>query len=194
MAACSTRARRFADDSSGLNDSEQKSQRSQRNSARKVTQGADDGKKRCAGSKSKKGAKGGGKKIEDGVSNRIGEGVVEGVDERVGEGIDGGLDEGIDGLQSRKAGKSRGAKGMEVLSGMESEAEMGRQEEEASEEVIKCLCACRVEKGEMVCCDVCKSWSHLKCIGMKEGVKVIEGKEFVCYFCLSACLLALQRR
>ena len=96
-------------------------------------------------------------------------------------------------MGSRKAGKSGGAKGMEVLSGMESEAEMCRQKEEASEEVIKCLCACRVEKGEMVCCDVCKSWSHLKCIGMKEGVKVIEGKEFVCYFCLSACLLALQR-
>ena len=187
MAACNTRARRFADDSSGLNDSVQKAQRSQRKSARKVIQEADDGKKRCAGSKSKKGVKGGGKKIEDGVSDRIGEGVVNGVDERVGEGIDGGLDEGIDGPQSRKAGKSGGAKGMEVLSGMESEGE------EASEEVIKCLCACRVEKGEMVCCDVCKSWSHLKCIGMKEGVKVIEGKEFVCYFCLSACLLALQR-
>ena len=59
MAACSTRARRFSDDSSGLNDSEQKSQRSQRKSTRKVTQEADDGKKRCAGSKSKKG---GGKK------------------------------------------------------------------------------------------------------------------------------------
>ena len=193
MAACSTRARRFADDSSGLNDSVQKAQRSQRKSARKVTQEADDGKKRCAGSKSKKGVKGGGKKIEDGVSDGIGEGVVNGVDERVGEGIDGGLDEGIDGPQSRKAGESGGAKGVEVLSGMESEAEMCGQKEEASEEVIKCLCACRVEKGEMVCCDVCKSWSHLKCIGMKEGVKVIEGKEFVCYFCLSACLLALQR-
>ena len=63
MAACITRARRFADDSSGLNDSVQKAQRSQRKSARKVTQEADDGKKRCAGSKSKKGVKGGGKKI-----------------------------------------------------------------------------------------------------------------------------------
>ena len=162
-----------------------------------MTHEADDGKKRCAGSKSKKGVKGGGKKIEDGVGDRINEEVVEGidggVDERVGEGINGGLNEGIDVSQSRKGGKSGGAKGMEVLSGIEIEVEMSRQKEEASEEVIKCLCACRVEKGEIVCCDVCKSWSHLRCIGMKEGVEVMEGKRFMSYFCLSACLLALQR-
>ena len=87
------RAQRFSNDSSGLNDSEQKSQRSQSKLTQKVTQEADDGKRRCAGSKSKKGVKDGDKKIEDGVVDRIGEGVVEGidggVDERVGEGIDG---------------------------------------------------------------------------------------------------------
>ena len=31
------------------------------------------------------------------------------------------------------------------------------------------------------------------CLGMKEGVGVMEGKEFVCHFCMSACLLTLQR-
>ena len=87
MTACSTRARRFSDDSCGLNDLEQKSQRSQRKLTRKVTQEADDGRKRCTGSKSKKGAKGGGKKIEDGVGDRIGDGLV--------EGIDGGVDETV---------------------------------------------------------------------------------------------------
>ena len=40
---------------------------------------------------------------------------------------------------------------------------------------------------------VCEGWSHLSCIDLKEGVGVMEGKEFVCYFCISACLLALQR-
>ena len=45
----------------------------------------------------------------------------------------------------------------------------------------------------MVCCNVCKSWSQLRCIGMKEGVEVMEGKEFMCYFCLSACLLTSQK-
>ena len=59
MAAYSTRARRFSDDSSGLNDAEQKSQRSQRKLTWKVTQEADDGKKKCAGLKSK-GVKDGG--------------------------------------------------------------------------------------------------------------------------------------
>ena len=28
---------------------------------------------------------------------------------------------------------------------------------------------------------------------MKEGVGVMEGKEFVCHFCLLACLVALQK-
>ena len=56
----------------------------------------------------------------------------------------------------------------------------------------RCLCACRVKKREMVCCDMCEGWSHLSCIGMKEGV-VMEGKEFACHLCMSACFLALQR-
>ena len=181
MAACSTRAQRFSDDSSGLIDSEQKSHRSQCESTRKLTQEADDGKKRCAGSKSKKGAKGGGKKIDDGVGDRIDEGVVEGIDggvnERVGEEIDGGLGEGI--------GEGLGG-GIDCGVG----EGVGRLE---SAEAITCLCDCKVEKGEMVCCDVCESWSHLRCMGMKEGVGLMEGKVFVCHFCLSACLLALQK-
>ena len=69
----------------------------------------------------------------------------------------------------------------------------GRRWEESGDEAIRCLCACREEKGEMVCCDMCEGWSHLSCIGVKEGVGVMEGKEFVCYFCMSACLLALRR-
>ena len=59
MAACNTRARRFSNDLSALNDSKQKSQRSQCKLTRKVTQEDYDGKKRCAGSKRKKSVKGG---------------------------------------------------------------------------------------------------------------------------------------
>ena len=45
----------------------------------------------------------------------------------------------------------------------------------------------------MVCCDVCEGWSHLRCMGMKEGVGLMEGKVFVCHFiCLSKCLVSLR--
>lgn len=65
--------------------------------------------------------------------------------------------------------------------------------EETGDEAIRCPCACMVDKGEIGCCDVCEGWSHLMCIGMKEGVGAKEGKEFVCLFFVSACLLALQK-
>ena len=44
----------------------------------------------------------------------------------------------------------------------------------------------------MVCCDVCEGWSHLRCMGMKEGVGLMDGKVFVCHFCLSKCLVSLR--
>ena len=37
----------------------------------------------------------------------------------------------------------------------------------------------------MVQCEVCTGWFHLKCLRMKEGVGVLDGKAFVCCFCLS---------
>ena len=83
-------------------------------------------------------------KIEDGVGDRIGwvvEGINAGIDERVGEGIDGGLGEGI---------------GDRLGGGIDGEG-VGRSE---SAEAITCFCDCKVEKGEMVCCDVCNSWSE----------------------------------
>ena len=58
---------------------------------------------------------------------------------------------------------------------------------------VRCLCARSVERGDMVCCDVCGSWSHLSCIGVKSGVSLMEGKDFVCFFCISTCLLALRK-
>ena len=58
---------------------------------------------------------------------------------------------------------------------------------------VRCLCARSVERGDMVCCDVCGSWSHLSCIGVKAGVSLMEGKDFVCFFCILTCLLALRK-
>ena len=58
---------------------------------------------------------------------------------------------------------------------------------------VRCLCACSVERGDMVCCDVCGLWSHLRCIGVKAGVSSMERKTFVCFFCLLTCLLALRK-
>ena len=57
-----------------------------------------------------------------------------------------------------------------------------RNKEEVSEmmdDSIRCFCENRVKKEEMVCCDACSGWFHLKCMGMKEGADVMKGKEFV---------------
>lgn len=118
-------------------------------------------------------------------STRIGERIDGGIDERddkeISERINEGVDERVDKEISEKAD---GGIGEMVEGGIEGIAGDGK---------MRCLCARRVEEGEMVCCKVCQRWSHLKCIGIKEGVGLMKGKEFVCHFCLAACMLALQR-
>ena len=52
------------------------------------------------------------------------------------------------------------------------------------EEEVKC-CGNKREFGEMVECEICLGWFHLKCLKMKEGIGLLEGKQFVCNFCLS---------
>ena len=49
----------------------------------------------------------------------------------------------------------------EVRCGVEGQTEMGRQKEEFTDEATRCLCARKVEKSEMTCCNVCKGWSPL---------------------------------
>ena len=61
---------------------------------------------------------------------------------------------------------------------------MSVREEATRDGAIKCQCACMIEKGEMVCCNVFGEWSHLRCLGVKEGVGVLKVKLFVCHFCL----------
>ena len=70
----------------------------------------------------------------------------------------------------------------------------GKKALEMAGKSVECLCSCKVERGEMVCCDLCEGWFHLECLGMKEGVGVLEGKDFVCHFCLSSCVLKLREQ
>ena len=108
------------------------------------------------------------------VIQRSDERISEGINGRFSEGIGGRLDEGIDGRISEglNVGIDEEIDDAEVRNGVEHEME-------TSNEAIRCLCACKLESGEMLCCDVCKGCSHLRCIGMKEGVGVMEGKELL---------------
>ena len=67
----------------------------------------------------------------------------------------------------------------------------GKKALEMAGKSVECLSSCKVEKGEMVCCDLCEGWFHLECLGMKEGVGLLEGKDFVC---LSSCVLKLREQ
>lgn len=44
----------------------------------------------------------------------------------------------------------------------------------------------------MVCCKVCSGWFHLVCMRMKQGTKLIKGKEFVCHLCVSSVVLRMR--
>ena len=81
-----------------------------------------------------------------------------------------------------EGGKGRGGRRRERSEG-------GR---EMLDDSIKCFCDRKVERGEMVCCDVCSGWFHLKCMGMKEGAGLMKGKEFVCHFCVSSVMLKMR--
>ena len=47
----------------------------------------------------------------------------------------------------------------EVRCGVEGQTD--RQNKEFTDEATRCLCARKVEKSEMTCCNVCKGWSPL---------------------------------
>ena len=201
MAALRGRVLRGARDSSG--DSNVEELRPQRRSARNVIQTDDAGDKKFLRLKSRKTGKdttvstridGG---IDGGIDGRVDGGIVERANGGISEKVDGGMGERIDGgngerVDGRICEKVHRGIGERVSEGIDGSVK-GGIDKMAGDKAVRCLCTSRVKEGEMVCCDVCQGWSHLRCIGMKEGVRVMEGKEFVCHFCLLACLLALQK-
>ena len=44
----------------------------------------------------------------------------------------------------------------------------------------------------MACCELCSGWFHFECLKVKEGAGMMEGKEFVCCFCLSSQVLTFR--
>ena len=93
--------------------------------------------------------------------------------------------EGANGGGVAKRGK--GGDGARRKKGKSNE-EVPKKEDDS----IRCFCQSKVEKGEMVCCDACSGWFHLKCMGMKEGAEVMKEKEFVCHFCVSSTILSMR--
>ena len=150
--------------------------RSLRKSARSLTQKRDGGDKSSAKVKNRKNGK-------KSVGKRIGDGIEDMIEGEIGEGVG----EVAAGGRSDRIGE-----GTEDRVG-DSCCEDVKEGEGSEDGDVRCLCARSVERGDMVCCDVCGSWSHLSCIGVKAGVSLMEGKDFVCFFCISTCLLALRK-
>ena len=140
--------------------------RSLRKSTRSVIQRGDDG-------------------IRSSARLRIGNnGKKKGVNQKIGDGVEGVIEDGIgEGIGAGSAGgrNDRIGEGIDekVSDGGSEEVEVGEGEEDVG---VRCLCARSVERGDMVCCDVCGGWSHLSCIGVKAGASLLEGKDFVCFF------------
>ena len=75
----------------------------------------------------------------------------------------------------------------------DNEVPPSRENECGSDGEVQCFCNSQRKAGEMVQCEVCAGWFHLECLRMKEGVGVLDGRTFVCCFCLSAKVLELTK-
>ena len=93
--------------------------------------------------------------------------------------------------------KGIGGEAIERDSGSNVVAKDGRgthtseENDSGSDGEVRCFCNDKREKGEMVQCEVCTGWFHLECLRMKQGVGVLDGRSFVCCFCLSVKVLEL---
>ena len=187
MAASNMRARRLTDNC----------EHRQRKSVRKLIQKSKGREKKeeihkeihdidgIAGGIDGRATEGAGERTAEGIGRRIGGKLEEGTGGVVGEGADRKSDAGIDGRMEERLNGGRG-------DGKMSPVKEG-EPEETSDKVIRCFCTREVESGKMVCCEVCEGWLHIRCLGMKEDAGVMEGKAFVCYFCLSVCLVQMRR-
>ena len=101
----------------------------------------------------------------------------------------------------KSCGKGKNQKNGSTSTGQDSYEATGMSEvmisvdegqRDGAHKVVKCFCGIEKESGEMVECEVCAGWYHLKCLKMREGIGLLEGKSFVCCFCLATKVLSLS--
>jgi hypothetical protein len=80
-----------------------------------------------------------------------------------------------------KKAKSQSARSESTQSGAQQDPEA--EEEEEEEAIIRCVCGDQrdIRGRQMICCDNCSAWQHVKCLGLQEGEHWNE--ESTTYFC-----------
>jgi hypothetical protein len=80
-----------------------------------------------------------------------------------------------------KKAKSQSARSESTQSGAQQDAEPDDEEEE--EAIIRCVCGDQrdIRGRQMICCDNCSAWQHVKCLGLQEGEHWNE--DSTTYFC-----------
>ena len=68
-----------------------------------------------------------------------------------------------------------------------------RKNDSHSDGEVRYFCNSQREAGEMVQCEVCAGWFYLECPRMKEAVGVLDGRAFICCFCLPVEVLELTK-
>ena len=66
-----------------------------------------------------------------------------------------------------------------------------KDQSDVEDERVVCFCGDTREFGEMACCEMCFCWFHFKCLGFREGVGLLEKRDFVCCFCMASKTLSL---
>jgi hypothetical protein len=82
-----------------------------------------------------------------------------------------------------KKGKSQSARSESAQSGAQQEPEPEPEDEEDEEAIIRCVCGDQrdIRGRQMICCDSCSAWQHVKCLGLQEGEHWNE--DSTTYFC-----------
>ncbi|KAF2713449.1 hypothetical protein K504DRAFT_530429 [Pleomassaria siparia CBS 279.74] len=83
------------------------------------------------------------------------------------------------GKSDKKGSQAQGARSESIQSGAQPEPEP----EDEEEAIIRCVCGDQrdIRGRQMICCDRCSAWQHVKCLGLLEGPHWEE--ESTTYFC-----------
>ncbi|EME31228.1 DNA binding / transcription factor [Galdieria sulphuraria] len=49
--------------------------------------------------------------------------------------------------------------------------------------IIRCICGCHVDNGDMICCSQCRVWSHKRCVGWENITNEDTLHTFRCFLC-----------